>query len=130
VLLCAVLSRSIISEVGLLCPMPQLRVLRLNKNRIAGAPAGDSISGLSASASASELLAQQQLQQQQALAAFGQPGALLQQQQPAVVAKGWFAKSFPRLEVLELGNNRIASIAALHLDGLNELRVRNCFDVD
>lgn len=37
--------------------------------------------------------------------------------------RGLLARCFPHLEVLELGYNRISSIAALHLKGLNELRV-------
>jgi Leucine-rich repeat (LRR) protein len=69
-----------ISEVTSLGPLPQLRVLRLNKNRIVTAPVVD-------------------------------------------VNRGLWARNFPHLEVLELGNNRVASIAALNLRGLMELRV-------
>ena len=38
---------------------------------------------------------------------------------------GFFARCFPKLEVLELGYNKITSILNLHLRGLRELKVND-----
>ena len=76
-----VLDNNHLTDVTSLSPLPLLRVLRLNRNRIAAVPMHDA-SG-----------------------------------------KGWLGKCFPSLEVLELGYNKIVSIPALNLKGLNELRV-------
>lgn len=78
-----VLDDNQISDVTSLGSLPLLRVLRLNKNRIASIPLDSDGGG----------------------------------------GQGYLARCFPGLEVLELGNNRISSIAALNLKGMTDLRV-------
>jgi Leucine-rich repeat (LRR) protein len=83
-----VLDNNHISDLSSLSPLPLLRVLRLNRNRIVAAPSFDK-----------------------------------DKEREGLLTRGFLATCFPALEVLELGFNRIASIAALQLRGLNELRV-------
>ncbi len=76
-----ILDNNSIADVTMFSPLRHLRVLRLNRNRIAQIPDNGNETA------------------------------------------GFLAKCFPKLEVLELGYNKIISIANLHLRGLKELKV-------
>ncbi len=107
-----VLDNNHISDLaGSLGPLPYLRVLRLNKNRITSFPGGggggSGGSGLPVPGSF----------------ASANHTVSTSNSSVSVSGSGYLARCFPQLEVLELGSNRITSLLSLHLQGLVNLRV-------
>jgi Leucine-rich repeat (LRR) protein len=100
-----VLDNNMLSDLSKLAPLPSLSILRLNKNRISFIP----IVAVAMPASTPS--------------SYPLHNALNTSHGGGSEEVGVLTHYFPNLEVLELGYNRISSIAALNLTGLRHLRV-------